>query len=70
MRLFQVSWQDDKNNTHLLENLQNKEIILTTGGTVFNLQNSGRLTCAVKFKSDLVMIGGNDASGSHGKVDR
>ena len=46
--------------------------MLTTGGTVFDLQNGGEATCAVKFQSELVMIGGRGGSGgtTHGKVDR
>ena len=59
-----------KHDTHLLENLQNKRIILTTGGTVFDLQNGGHATCAVKFQQQLVVIGGKGDSGIHGKVDR
>ena len=49
-----------------------ESIILITGGTVFNLQNSGVQTCAVKFQQELVVIGGRDGGrgGIHGKVDR
>ena len=50
-----------------------ENIKLTTGGTVFHLQNGGWGTCAVKFQQELVVIGGADApshGGTHGKVDR
>jgi len=41
---------------------------IVPSGTVFNLQNGGRGTCAVKFQQELVMIGG--CCDEHGKVDR
>jgi len=42
---------------------------IVPGGTVFNLQNGGYLTCAVKFQQELVMIGGSSGT-THGHVDR
>ena len=70
VRSSQVSQQHDKHDTDLLENLLNIERIkLTTGGTVFDLQNGGGQTCAVKFQQELVVIGGKGDT-THGKVDR
>jgi len=44
---------------------------IVPSGTVFDLQNGGGQTCAVKFQQELVVIGGIGDSGTiHGKVDR
>ena len=57
--------------TPIGKSIKQRSRILATGGAVFDLQHGGGLTCAVVFRSEIVVIGGSgDDLNPHGKVDR